>query len=122
MLETVAETCDRRKAHFRKGEKGVAYCRSRADTEALAKELECGFVHAGAADNEESISQWLEKGGFIVATSALGTGVDFPGIMFVVHVGIPYGMIDYAQESGRARRGGEEVSSLIVVEEGSTER
>ena len=57
LLETVAETCDRRKAHFRKGEKGVAYCRSRADTEALAKELECGFVHAGAADNEESISQ-----------------------------------------------------------------
>ena len=42
--------------------------------------------------------------------------------MFIVHVGIPYGMIDYAQESGRARRGGEEVSSLIVVEEGSTER
>ena len=59
--------------------------------------------------NEESITGWLEKGGFIVATSALDTGVDYPGIVFVLHAGMPYGMIDYAQESGRAGRGGEEV-------------
>jgi superfamily II DNA helicase RecQ len=32
----------------------------------------------------------------IVATSALGTGVDFPGIVFTLYVDIPYGMIDFA--------------------------
>lgn len=58
----------------------------------------------------------------MVATSALGTGVDYPGIVFVLHVGMPYGMIDFAQESGRAGRAGEAVDSMILVEEGATQR
>ena len=57
-------------------------------------------------DKEERLQDWLEKGGLMAATSALGTGVDFPGIVFVLHVGMPYGMIDFAQESGRAGRAG----------------
>lgn len=118
LQETVSGACRRRMAHFRQGEKGVVYCRSREETEDLAKEIGCGFVHAKGVENEGSIAGWLEEGGFIVATSALGTGVDYPGIIFVLHAGMPYGMIDYAQESGRAGRGGEEVSSVIVVEEG----
>lgn len=122
-LRTIAvESCKRRKAHFRQKEKGVVYCRSRDETERLAEELGCGFVHAGSIENEESISRWLEEGGFMVATSALGTGVDFPGIVFILHAGMPYGMIDYAQESGRAGRGGEEVRSVIIVEEGFIEQ
>ncbi|CAC9887931.1 unnamed protein product, partial [Aureobasidium pullulans] len=60
-------------------------------------------------------------GGLIVATSALGTGVDFPGIVFILHMDLPYGMIDYAQESGRAGRAGEEVDSIIIVEQGKVE-
>ena len=118
LLKTAAETCKRRAGHFRSGEKGVVYCRSRDETEQLAKDLGCGFVHAKAAANEESIAGWLDKGGFIVATSALGTGVDYPGIVFILHAGMPYGMIDYAQESGRAGRAGEAVRSVIVLEEG----
>ena len=56
-----------------------------------------------------------------MATSALGTGVDFPGIVFILHVDMPYGMIDFAQESGRAGRAGEDVDSVIVVEKGRVE-
>lgn len=56
-----------------------------------------------------------------MATSALGTGVDFPGIVFVLHVGMPWGMIDYAQASGRGGRAGELVDAVIVVGEGSVE-
>jgi len=50
-----------------------------------------------------------------VATSALGTGVDIPGIVFILHVDIPWSMIDYAQESGRGGRAGEVVDSMILV-------
>ena len=32
----------------------------------------------------------------IVATSVLGTDVDFLGIVFTLYVDIPYGMIDFA--------------------------
>ena len=48
--------------------------------------------------------------------------MDFPGIVFTLHADIPYGMIDFAQESGRGGRAGEDVDSVIVVEEGKAER
>jgi superfamily II DNA helicase RecQ len=119
--EKVLELCKRMKKHLGL-RKGVVYSRSRDQCERLARMLRCAYYHAGAADNEESLKAWLERGGLIVATSALGTGVDFPGIVFTLHVDIPYGMIDFAQESGRAGRAGEDVDSVIVVEEGKAER
>ncbi len=56
-----------------------------------------------------------------MATSALGTGVDFPDVVFVLHIDLPYGMIDFAQESGRAGRGGEDVDSVIIVADNRTQ-
>lgn len=38
-----------------------------------------------------------------------------------MHSDVPYGMIDFAQESGRCGRAGEAVDSIIVVEEGRVE-
>ncbi|KAL2354249.1 P-loop containing nucleoside triphosphate hydrolase protein [Cryomyces antarcticus] len=121
LLETAMDMC-RRQVRKLVGQKGVVYCRSRAQCEKMAEELGCGHYHAGSMDKEERLQQWLEKGGFMVATSALGTGVDYPGIVFVLHVGMPYGMIDFAQESGRAGRAGEAVDSIILVEDGETQR
>ena len=57
-----------------------------------------------------------------MATSALGTGVDFPGIVFLMHIDLPYGVIDFAKESGRAVRAGEDVDAVIMIEEGRVER
>jgi superfamily II DNA helicase RecQ len=59
------------------------------------RELKCAYYHAGAVDNEERLKAWLERGRLIIATSALGTGVDFLGIVFTLYVDIPYGMIDF---------------------------
>jgi hypothetical protein len=39
---------------------------------------------------------WLEKGGMIVATLALGTGVDFLGIVFILYMDLLYSIIDFA--------------------------
>lgn len=103
-------------------QRGVIYSRSRVQCERLAKEMSCAYYHAGAVDKEEKLEDWLESGGIMVATSALGTGVDFPGIVFTLHVDIPYGMIDFSQESGRAGRVGEDVDSVILVEEGKAEQ
>jgi superfamily II DNA helicase RecQ len=103
-------------------QKGVVYCHSKKQCEDMAEALECAYYHAGVADRAERLERWLEDGGLIVATSALGTGVDFPGVVYILHVGMPWSMIDYAQESGRGGRAGERVDSVVVVEQGEVER
>lgn len=120
--ETALATCQRWQRQLRDSKKGVIYCSSKAQCEELARELNCGFYHAGVVDRAERLEAWLEDGGLIVATSALGTGVDFPGIIFILHVGMPWSMIDFAQESGRGGRAGELVDSVIIVEKGEVER
>ena len=118
--ERTLDVCRRMTSHLGR-QKGVVYSRSRQGCERLAAELECAYYHAGAVDNQERLDRWLDKGGLIVATSALGTGVVVPGVVFVLHTDVPYGMIDFAQESGRGGRAGEDVDSLIIVEEGRVE-
>jgi superfamily II DNA helicase RecQ len=57
-----------------------------------------------------------------VATAALGTRVDYPGIVYIMHVGMLWSMIDFAQESGRGGQGGEVVDLVILVEHSEVER
>ncbi len=96
----------------------VVYCRFKSECEEMAAELGCGFFYVGAGSNEEALERWKKEGGCVVATSALGTGVNYPGIEIVLHASMLYGLIDFTQESGRAGRGGEEVDSLILIEKG----
>ncbi|KAF2633122.1 hypothetical protein BU25DRAFT_445050 [Macroventuria anomochaeta] len=43
-------------------------------------------------------------------------------VMYIVHVGMPWSMIDYAQESRRGGRAGERVDSVVLVEKGEVEQ
>ncbi|KAK7179378.1 uncharacterized protein CC84DRAFT_1084769 [Paraphaeosphaeria sporulosa] len=104
------------------GMKGIVYCRSKAQCAVLAEALQCPCYRADIPDRGTRLTQSLEKGGSIVATSALGTGVDFTGILFILHVGMPWSMIDYCQESGQAGRSGEAASLVIIVEQGEVAR
>jgi superfamily II DNA helicase RecQ len=54
----------------------------------------------------------------IVATSALGMGVDIPDIRCIVHIDWPFTVLDYAQESGRAGRDGLRSEAVMIVQEG----
>ncbi|KAI1516665.1 RecQ family helicase [Pyrenophora tritici-repentis] len=121
--ETALAMCRRQQQLLlHRGEKGVVYCRSKQQCEELAEALRCACYHASDIERVERLKQWLLDGGLIVATSALGTGVDFPGIMYILHVGMPWSMIDYAQESGRGGRAGERVDAVVLVEKGEVER
>jgi superfamily II DNA helicase RecQ len=106
----------------RSRQKGVVYCKSKAQCELLATELGCAHYHADVVDRAERLQAWVEKGGMIVATSALGTGVDFAGIVYILHVGMPWSMSDFAQASGRGGRGGEPFEVVVLVEQGEVEK
>jgi superfamily II DNA helicase RecQ len=53
--------------------------------------------------------------GWIVATGALGTGINIKDIIFVIHIDRPYGSTSFAQQSGRGGRGREVSDSIVVV-------
>ena len=73
-------------------------------------------------EKDTAVKRWLAEEGFIAATGALGTGGDYAGIVYAVHIGVPYGMIDFVQETGRGGRAGEEVDSIILLEDSEYQR
>ncbi|KAG5912695.1 hypothetical protein E4U61_000150, partial [Claviceps capensis] len=75
----------------------------------------CRYKNQVATQHRLRVS-WKMSGGCVVTTSSLGTGVSYKDVVLTVHVGMPYGLIDFAQESGRAGRDGEAVASFILLE------
>lgn len=76
------------------------------------------MYHAGTIPRIKDIvvSSLRETHGVIrvvVATVALGMGVDLKGITTIVHYGAPASIEDYFQESGRGGRGGLQARSVI---------
>lgn len=57
-------------------------------------------------------------GSVIMATNALGMGINIPDIRSVIHLGQPRTILDYAQESGRAGRDGFPSEAIIIQPEG----
>jgi superfamily II DNA or RNA helicase len=90
--------------------------------EALGGMLACPVYHAQVADEADKskiIRRWIQDGGVIVATNALGVGLDVPDVRAVVHAGVPHRIRDYAQESGRGGRDGQPSEAVIVVRGGA---
>ncbi len=96
------------------GAAGIVYCTSRKSTESLAERLagrgvRCAAYHAGldggVRDRVQNAFQ-SEELDVVVATVAFGMGIDRPDVRFVIHAGLPKGVEQYVQETGRAGRDG----------------
>ncbi|KAK4074907.1 hypothetical protein Purlil1_12838 [Purpureocillium lilacinum] len=119
----VVKAVERISSRMTASQRGVVYCRSIKDCKALAARLGCGMHHGEIkpdALREAARKDWEDgRDGqrWIVATTGLGTGIDVQGIIGVVHAGPPYGLVDFAQQTGRGgRRRGEIVDSIIVTD------
>ena len=95
------------------GAKMLVFCRTKEECNCLAREYRGQKYYSGLADKARQLAEWNE--GLMFATGALGAGVDIDGILDVLHIGVPYGMADYIQESGRGGRKGEVVNADIFL-------
>ncbi|KAF1980643.1 P-loop containing nucleoside triphosphate hydrolase protein [Aulographum hederae CBS 113979] len=97
----------------------LIFVRTRSQADFLAVRLGCSryYSNSGREDEKaEVIRQWIRgESQILVATSALA-GLDYPHVRIVFHVGEPSGgVIDFAQNVGRAGRDREGGYSVVFL-------
>lgn len=101
---------------------GIIYCLTVAATEQVANFLRANGFQVAAYSGQTEQSDRLQaeedllnnKVKALVATSALGMGFDKPDLGFVVHLGAPASPISYYQQVGRAGRGVENATVVLL--------
>lgn len=51
----------------------------------------------------------------VLASSALGMGVNFPDVRYVIHMGPARSIVDHVQQSGRAGRDGQQAYNVVIT-------
>lgn len=100
------------------GKRGIIYVRSYNAGEELQEILEYPFYNAKSDEKAVVLKEWVNgggSGGWIIATGALGTGVNIANIIYIIHIGRPYGLTSFIQQSGRGGRSGEVSESYVIL-------
>jgi superfamily II DNA helicase RecQ len=101
------------KGHF------IVYVRTIADGKAVSEKINRPFYYSDCggttAEKDRMYKEWVRSGGVMVATNALGAGVDIGSIRGVLHVGMSSNLRNFAQESGRAGRDGQPSTSIVLA-------
>ncbi len=108
----------------------IVYCRSRRQTETLARYLDrhgipALFYHAGMKKEKRAAAQqaWMSNEvRTMIATTAFGMGIDKPDVGAVIHYDAPEHLEAYYQEAGRAGRNGAPATALLLFNITDTNR
>lgn len=98
--------------------RGLVYCRSKKNVDEVAELIGCDAFHSGRPKEERkaSFQNWVDgKTTFMVCSSLMGCGIDVEGVSTVYHLGTPWSILDFVQESGRAGRGGKPSLSMVFA-------
>ena len=100
---------------------GIIYCARQADTVLMAFELKshgilATFYHAGMdnAERTANATLWMEgKVNVMCCTNAFDMGIDKKCVRFVLHLTLPSSLEDFAQETGRGGRDGDNCTCIL---------
>ena len=81
----------------------------------LAQKLQCEMYYSQQI-NKLLILQRFTQGQtqIITATSALGMGIDIPDIRYIIYIGMPRTLLDYAQKNRYTERDGQLSKTIII--------
>ena len=102
--------------------RGIIYASSQKHvndiTEALKKHsVCCESYHSGLPSDEKSTTlRGFVSGSIqiVVATNALGMGIDIPDLRFIIHAELPKSSSSLLQETGRCGRDNQKATSIIL--------
>lgn len=101
-------------------DKILLYTNTLAEAEELAQLLACSSYTSALESVERKqavLAAWTTDptAPFLVATTALAEGFDYPYVRVVINVGAPRTLLTFAQESGRVGRDGQRAFSLVLL-------
>lgn len=103
---------------------GLIYCATRENTELVASYLQSKghtaiAYHAGLdAEEKRQIQEAFLKDTYkvVVATTALGMGIDKTSLRFILHFDFPGSITAYYQEVGRCGRDGKKAEGILLYD------
>ncbi|WP_221036122.1 helicase-related protein [Mycobacterium kansasii] len=99
-------------------DQALVYCQSIAQGESIASQLNTAMYHGRLPPRKKArLLESFTKGEMqvMVATNAMGQGVDLKALKIVFHIGPPALLRDFVQESGRAGRDGRSASKSVIL-------
>ena len=102
--------------------RGIIYASSQKHVEDIyeylnAKSMSCEAYHGGLSSERKDVTlKGFVSGAIplVVATNALGMGIDIPDLRFVCHAELSKSQSALLQETGRCGRDNEEATSIII--------